>query len=46
MGKNHFKSLFKAEQKSNIVAIVWLAIFYPSFMDEEGNRDLFVEFND
>jgi hypothetical protein len=31
MGKNHFKSLFKAEQRENIADIVRLALFTPGF---------------
>jgi hypothetical protein len=43
MRNNHFPSLFKAEQRVNIVDIVHLALFFPRFVDEDGNRDLFVE---
>jgi hypothetical protein len=43
MGKNFFKSLYKAEQRVNIVEIVRLALYYPSFVDAEKNRELFEE---
>jgi hypothetical protein len=43
MGRNHFQTLFKAPERVNIVDIVGMALLFPSFVDEEGNRDLFVE---
>jgi hypothetical protein len=45
MGKNHFKTLYKVDQRVNIVDIVWLALFYPSFVNEKNNRDLYMEVN-
>jgi len=43
MGKNHFKTLYKADQRVNIAYIVRLALFYPSFVNEQNNRDLYME---
>jgi len=43
MGRNHFQTIFKAEQRANIIDIVLLERFLPIFVDEKGNRDLFVE---
>jgi hypothetical protein len=45
MGKNHLKSLFKAGQRENIADIVRLSIYYQRFVDEEWNRNIFVEGN-
>jgi hypothetical protein len=41
MGRNHFQTLFKALERVNIADIVRMTLFFPSFVDEEGNRDLF-----
>jgi hypothetical protein len=43
MGKRHFQSLFKADGRENIADIIKMALYFPSFVDEEGNRDLFAE---
>jgi hypothetical protein len=43
LGKNHFKTLYKADQRANIVDIVRLALYYPSFVNEQNNRDLYTE---
>jgi hypothetical protein len=44
LGKIHFHSLFKADGRENITDIIRLALYFPSFVDEEGSRELFVEF--
>jgi hypothetical protein len=43
MGKNHFKALYKADQRVSIVDIVRLALFYPNFVNEQNNRGLYTE---
>jgi hypothetical protein len=43
MGKIHFQSLFKADRRVNIVDIIRLDLYFPSFVNEEGNQDLFAE---
>jgi hypothetical protein len=43
MRKNHFHSLFKVEDRVNIVDIVRVALFFLKFLDEDGNKDLFVD---
>jgi hypothetical protein len=43
LGKNHFKTLYKADQRENIAKIVKLALYYPSFVNEQNNRDLYSE---
>jgi hypothetical protein len=43
MGKRHFQTLFKEERRTNIADIIKLALYFPSFMDEEGNRELYAE---
>jgi hypothetical protein len=43
MGKNHFQSLFKADRNVNIPEIIKVALYLPSFVNEQGNQDLFVE---
>ena len=43
MGKNHFKTLYKADQRVSIVDIVRLALFYPNFVNEQNNRGLYTE---
>ena len=43
MGKNHFHTLFKADQRANIADIIRLALHFPRFVDEEGNEDLFAK---
>jgi hypothetical protein len=42
-GKTHFQSLFKAREGSNLVDIVRMALFFPRFVDDEDNRDLYAE---
>jgi hypothetical protein len=43
MGKIHFQSLFKVDRRVNITDIIRLALYFPSFVDEEGNRELYAE---
>jgi len=43
MGKNHFQSLFRSNPGVNIAEIIRQALLYPRFVDEEGNKYLFVE---
>jgi hypothetical protein len=43
IGKSHFQSLFKEDRCVNIVDIIKLALYFPRFMDEQGNRELYVE---
>jgi hypothetical protein len=43
LGKNHFQTLFKADRRVNIAEIIKVALYLPSFVDEQGNQDLFVE---
>ena len=43
IGKNHFQSLLKSDPRVNIAEIIRRALLYPRFVDEEGNKDLFVE---
>jgi hypothetical protein len=43
LGKSHFQTLFKADRRVNIVEIIKVGLYLPSFMNEQGNHDLFVE---
>jgi hypothetical protein len=43
MGKIHFQSLFKADKRVNITNIIKLALYFPNFVDEQGNQYLFAE---
>jgi hypothetical protein len=43
LGKNHFQTLFKADRNINIAEIIKVALYLPSFVNEQGNQDLFVE---
>jgi hypothetical protein len=43
MGKNHFQKLFKGDRTTNLVDIIKLALYFPSFVDEENNQNLFAE---
>ena len=43
LGKNHFKTLYKADQRANIAKIIKLTLYYPSFVNEQNNRDLYSE---
>ena len=45
MVKKYFKSLYKVEQVQNIVEISRLSLYYPNIVDEEKNRELFLEVN-
>jgi len=41
MAKNHFQSLLKVEQRVNTMDIVCLALYFPIFVNAEGNTYLF-----
>jgi hypothetical protein len=43
MGKNHFQTLFKEDRMTNLADIIKLALYFPSFVDEENNQNLFAE---
>jgi hypothetical protein len=43
LGKRHFQTLFKEDRRANIVDIIKMALHFPRFVDEEGNRDLYAE---
>lgn len=38
LGICHFKALFKAPTKVSIAEVIRVAQFFPSFVDEEGNK--------
>jgi len=37
MGKKNFQTLFKDDRRENLEDIIKLALFFPSFVDEENN---------
>jgi len=39
-GKKHFQTLFKDDQRANLANIIKLALYFPIFVDGEGNQDL------
>jgi hypothetical protein len=43
MGKIHFQSLFKEDGRVNIAEIIKVALYFQSFVDEQGNQYLFAE---
>jgi hypothetical protein len=43
LGITHFKSLFKADPRESIADIIKSTLYFPSFVDEDVNKDLFVE---
>jgi hypothetical protein len=46
LGITHFKTLFKVDPRENITDIIKSVLYFPKFVDEDGNRDLFVEFTE
>jgi hypothetical protein len=46
VGTTHFKDIFKEEQRSSIEAILKVASLFPSFVDQEQNESLMVEFTE
>jgi hypothetical protein len=43
MGKKHFQTLFKDDRRANLADIIKLALYFPSFVDEEKNQNLYAE---
>jgi len=43
LGRSHFQSLFKCDPRISIVEVIRLALFFPSFVDKENNKDLMAE---
>ena len=43
MGKNHFHTLFKEDRTTNLDDIIKLSSYFPSFVGEENNQNLFLE---
>jgi len=43
MGKNHFQSLFRDDPGVNIQEIIRLALLFPNFVDEDKNKEIFIE---
>jgi hypothetical protein len=43
MGKRHFETLFKEDQRENLADIIKLALYFPIFVDEENNQNLYAK---
>jgi hypothetical protein len=43
MGKKHFQTLFKDDRRENLANIIKLDLYFPSFVDEENNQNIFAE---
>jgi hypothetical protein len=43
MGRKNFENLFKDDRRENLDDIIKIALYFPSFVDEEDNKKLFAE---
>ena len=43
MGKKHFQTLFKDDRRENLANIIKLDLYFPSFVEEENNQNIFAE---
>jgi hypothetical protein len=43
MGKYHFKNIFKADPAINIVDFIRITLYFPRFVNEDENMDLYDE---